>query len=132
MTKNGKINSIFLDQSAFIISQEDSLRFNQVKGKTITGYFKDSKLSTIYVKGSGQSIYFGKDDLEKYIGVNVAESTDISMKLKEGGIRDITLINQPKSKMHPMGEMNPVTELRFNGFKWLIDQRPMSKEDVFK
>lgn len=131
LIKSSKIHSIFMDRNAFIISKEDDKRFNQVKGKTITGYFSDSKLSKVYVQGNGQSIYFGKDDDGKYIGVNVAESTDIDLRIEESGIRLITLINEAVSSMHPMGELDPVSELRYSGFKWLIDQRPSSKQSLF-
>ena len=132
LTKRSKIHSIFLDQNAFIISEEGLERFNQIKGKTITGYFKEGRLAKVYVSGSGQSIYFGKDDYGKYIGVNVAESTDINIKLKESGIRKITLINKPKSTMYPMNELDPKTDLRYPGFEWLIEQRPLSKAAILE
>lgn len=130
-TKNNKIHSIYLDKSAFIISEVDSLRYNQIKGKTMTGYFRESKLRKIEVRGSGQTTYYGQDDQDKFIGVNVAESTDINIYLKESGVETITFINKPKSKMHPMGELDPVTELRYPGFKWMIEQRPLNRNSVF-
>lgn len=128
---NNKINSIFLDQNAFIIAEVSEKRFNQIKGKNMTGFFRDSKLRSINVRGNGQTTYFAQDEQDKFIGVNVAESTDINIRLGDDGIESITYLKKPKSKMHPMGELDPVTELRYKGFQWLIDLRPLSKEDLF-
>ena len=51
-TANSKIHSIFMDANAFIISEVDSIRFNQIKGKEMTGYFKNSVLNKIEVRGN--------------------------------------------------------------------------------
>lgn len=128
---NKKIHSIFLDQNAFVISEVDSLRYNQVKGKEMTGYFKDSRLSKIKVRGNGETTYYGQDEQERFIGVNVAESTDIDITLKDNTINTITFLNEPNAIMYPMGELDPVEELRYKGFIWLIDFRPRSKSDLF-
>lgn len=130
-TANNKIHSLFLDVDAFIISEVDSLRFNQIKGKEMTGYFKNSQLSYIQVVGNGQTTYWGLDEKDKFIGVNVAESSDINISLKDNAINSISFLNQPKATMHPMGELDPVKDLRYKGFKWLIELRPLRKEDVF-
>lgn len=131
-TKNNKIHSLYLDKNAFIVSEIDTLRYNQIKGKNMTGYFSEGKLKTIFVKGNGQTTYYGQDDAEKFIGVNVAESSDIRIILGEKSIETITFLNKPKAKMHPMGELDPVIILRYPGFKWLIEKRPMNKENLFE
>lgn len=129
---NKKINSIYLDTDAFIISEVDSVKYNQIKGKEMTGYFKDSKLNLIKVRGNGETTYYGQDDDKKFIGVNVAESSDINIALNDDGIKSISFLNKPNATMYPMGEKDPVTELRYKGFKWLIGLRPRSKEDIYK
>ena len=131
-TQNNKIHSLYLDKNAFIISEIDTLRYNQIKGKNMTGYFSEGKLKTIFVKGNGQTTYYGQDDAEKFIGVNVAESSDIRIVLGDKSIDTITFLNKPKAKMHPMGELDPVTELRYSGFKWLIEKRPKDKDSLLK
>ncbi len=98
----------------------------------MTGYFSNGKLKTILVKGNGQTTYYGQDDTEKFIGVNVAESSDIRIVLGDKSIETITFLNKPMAKMHPMGELDPVTELRYRGFKWLISKRPKDKDSLFE
>ncbi len=128
---NSKINSLFLNKNAFIVSEVDEKRYNQVKGKNMTGYFSDSKLKKIKVEGNGQTIYYVQDERGKFIGVNVAECTDINITLDEEGLETITYIGKPDAVMHPMGTLDPITELRYKGFQWLIDKRPFSRESLF-
>lgn len=131
LLENNKIKSIFLDQSAFIISEVNEKRYNQIKGKTMQGYFRDSKLRKIMVRGNGQTTYYGQDEKEKFIGVNVAESSNINITLNDDGVEEIVFLKKPKAKMHPIGELDDETELRYAGFKWLIEKRPTSKASLF-
>ena len=129
-TKNNKINDIFMYPNAFMISRIDSLRFNQVKGRTMQAFFKNSEIKRIEVKGNGQITHYALDDKEKFIGVSVAESSDITIRVNKEGIQSITLIGDAKAPTYPMGDLDPVTELRYKGFRWLIERRPMNKEAV--
>lgn len=131
-TKNNKINDILMFPNAFMVSKIDSLHYNQVKGKSMQAFFKDSEVNRIEVTGNGQITHYALDDKEKFIGVSVAESSDITIRVNKDGIQSITLINDAKSTTHPMGELDPLTELRYKGFQWLIERRPLSKEDVLK
>lgn len=131
-TANSKIHSIYLNTNAFIISEVDSIKYNQIKGRNMTGFFSQGKLSLIHLRGNGQTTYWGQDEKEKFIGVNVAESTDINIRLKEKGIQSISYLDKPNAIMHPMGELDPILDLRYPGFKWLINLRPLSKEDIFE
>lgn len=128
--KGGKIHSMFLDQNSFVISEVDSIRYNQIKGKQMTAYFKEGDLSKIEVRGNGQTTYYGQDDKDQFIGINIAESSDIDIKIKDQSINSITFLNQPDASMHPMGSLDPLTELRYKGFRWRIEEKPLSKEDL--
>jgi hypothetical protein len=131
LLKNKQLHSMYMRPNAFIVSEVDSIRYNQIKGDEIVGYFKDKQLKKIRVFGSGQTIYYGQDDDGKFIGVNWAESSDISISMEEQEIRSITFISEAEASMYPMGDLDPRTELRFKGFQWRIERRPLSKEDLF-
>ena len=60
-TSAGEIKNLFLRNNAFIISKEDSVKFNQIKGKQMTGYFKENKLAKIFVEGNGQTIVYQRE-----------------------------------------------------------------------
>jgi hypothetical protein len=116
--------------NAFIISEVDSIRYNQIKGKDMTGTFKNNKLNRILVEGNGQSIYYGKDEDNKFIGVNVAESTNILITIGEDKIENITYIGAPQATLHPLYELSQ-EELILDGFKWHSNIRPRNMFDLF-
>jgi lipopolysaccharide export system protein LptA len=130
--KNQELHSLYMRPNSFMVSQVDSIRYNQVKGTEMRGFFKDRELSLIKVKGNGQTIYFALDEEDRFIGVNRAESSDIDIRLAEQEIQHITFISDVESSMYPMGELDPRSELRFKGFQWRVERRPMSKEDLFR
>lgn len=127
--RNDSLYKIYLQDLAFIISQEDSVLFNQIKGKSMTGYFYDNKLNKVEVKGNGQTIYFPKDNNE-IIGANKAESSDITIFLKDNEVQKIIFYKKPNASLHPLNEINPF-ELRLDYFKWYENMRPLKSADVF-
>ena len=127
--KNRQVHQLHMQRTAFIINQEDSTRFNQVKGKTMIGHFRDNELNRINVYGNGQMIYYAKDD-EDLIGVNKAESSDMVIFLINKKVEEIRFLNKPSAVLYPL-EMIPQEELELKDFKWQIQIRPMKKEDIF-
>src|ERR1035437_10153613 len=100
-TSGGAITKMFLKDAALIVSKEDSVKYNQIKGKVMTGYFKDNKLSKIYVEGNGQTIYFVKDK-EKKIGINRADCSNLIIYIKDNSIEKITFLKKPDATLFPM------------------------------
>ena len=130
--KNKKIDQLHIYHNSFIISQNDSLRYDQVKGKNAIGYFDDSThLYLVRVLGNGQTIYYGKDKDEKYVGVNRADCTDINIYLANNKVDKIKFLRSPDATFYPMKDLTP-QELKLKDFKWLLEKRPIVKEDIFK
>jgi lipopolysaccharide export system protein LptA len=126
---NKRLNYIAMIASSFIVSQQDSIRFDQIKGKNMTGYFINNKLVRIEVKGNGQTIYYAEDKGE-LVGINRAESTDLIIYLKDSKINRINLILAPKATLYPPDGTEQI-ETILKGFMWLEKFRPASKEDIF-
>jgi lipopolysaccharide export system protein LptA len=120
---------IDLIQSAFIVSQNDSIRFTQIKGRDMKGFFTEGELSKIDVNGNGQTIYFAWDE-EQLIGVNKAESSNIIIYFKEGELDRINMIRSPTAVLYPPDELLK-EELYLSGFIWLKKHRPEKMGDVF-
>jgi len=126
---NEKLHYIDMLSSSFIVSQEDTVKYNQIKGKNMRGYFVNNKLVRIEVKGNGQTIYYAKDR-DDLIGINRAESSDLIIYLKEGKIDRINLILAPKATLYPPDGKEEFEKI-LKGFKWLDKYRPDSKEEIF-
>jgi lipopolysaccharide export system protein LptA len=129
-TSKGQIRSMVMRNTAFLSSQEDSAKYNQVKGKTIHGFFRDNELYQIKVEGNGQTVYFAKEK-NSIIGVNKAECSDILISVKDNEIQKITFITQPEATLYPLGELSP-KDIVLDDFKWRGNERPVSKGDIFK
>ncbi len=124
------IKELFLESNAFISSMEDSVRFSQVKGRNMTGYFTDGNLTSIKVEGNGQSIYYARNSKDQFTVVNRGDCSDMLILLDSSRISTITMINQPDATLYPIDELSP-KELRLKGFSWRSSERPMRKEDIF-
>ncbi len=129
VTNKGDLQRMELTNSAFIISQDDTSRFNQIKGKAMHGYFANNVLFKIRVDGNGQSIYYGREK-KKYIGVNKVDCSDMLIYLKENTINKITFMTKPDATMYPIKELSP-DELKLKDFTWRIAQRPNSRKEIF-
>lgn len=129
-TRNRAVYKSELIDAAFVVSMEpDSVGFDQVKGKTIVGYIRNNELYLIDVSGNGQTIYYPKDG-PNLIGVNRAESSNMSIHLANQKISSITMRETPTGVMNPpflAGEENS----KLAGFRWLDDYRPKCKSDIF-
>jgi hypothetical protein len=125
--KNRKIHQLHLQRTAFIINQEDTEHFNQVKGKTMICHFRDNELYKINVYGNSQTIYYAKDK-EDYIGLNKAESSDLIIFMTNKKLEEIRYLKQPSAILYPL-EKAPKEVLRLKDFKWQVDLRPLEKED---
>jgi lipopolysaccharide export system protein LptA len=142
---NNEIKQMNLYSSSFIISRDDtsgytiakdkkaivdSLKFNQVKGKNIIGYFVKNELKRINVYGNGETIYVLKESSGASIGINKAESTDMKILLDENKIQKITFISQPVAVLYPEKDLL-VKERFLKDFKWYSDYRPENKSEIF-
>jgi len=124
-------DEIHLRSDAFIIAMEDdSLRFNQIKGKNMIGYIRKNELSKIDVNGNGQSNYYARND-DGLIGLNRAESSNITIYMNEGKVKKIVFIQSPEGELKPMEEIGEGDKI-LPGFLWQQELRPKNKEDIFR
>lgn len=127
---NNKIVQMNLKTTAFIVSEVDSVRYNQIKGKNMTGFFIDNKLKRIVVEGNGQTVYYPKSKNDKVMGANRAECSDLVILLDSNAIKKITLINKPEGTLFPIKDA-PASDFLLKGFDWKIDLQPKRKEDIY-
>lgn len=127
--KDQKLDNMLLQRNAFIVSTElDSLKFNQVKGKVITGQFRDNKLQQMYVDGNAQSIYYTVQD-SAYSGMNSMVSSRMRVNFSDNKIETITSIKRPEGNYYPMEQIPEDGEI-LDGFIWKPKDRPRSKEEI--
>lgn len=128
--KNKKLDNMLLHHNSFIVNTEDadSTNFNQIKGKVITGYFKDNKLNNMFVDGNAESIYYLKDDTV-YSGLNHMISSRLRILLKENKLSNINAIRAIDASITPMNDLKEEDRV-LKGFIWKPSERPKSKDEI--
>jgi lipopolysaccharide export system protein LptA len=129
-TKNRNADRMELYNTAFVVSQVDTMRFNQTKGRSLTGYFRDNKLYKITINGNGESTYYLVDNNE-IVGVNRAKCASMDIFVDNGKVTEIFEYQQPEGMIDPPSEL-PQNNTHLDGFLWLDYLRPKKIEDIFK
>ena len=131
-----------IDYRAFIISLEDSTskyqKYNQIKGDSMIGYFKENWLNSVDVKHNGISIYFAKEEEEEeeeeedgsYLGMNKAKSEYMTIYLDSSSVKEIIFRQKPEATLFPIQDVTPRMQY-LKRFKWRATERPSKKGDIF-
>lgn len=129
IVSHGEIIRLELETNAFIVSEEDSTRYNQIKGKRMTGYFRKNELYQIYVDGNGQTLYYAKDQ-GQLIGVNRADCSRLLIAVLEQEVQAISFYDKPAAILYPPADLPP-KEALLKDFQWRAGEQPLSVEDLF-
>ena len=127
---NSQIDSMILYNSAFIISKDDTNKFNQVKGRDMVGIFKNNELYKINVFGNSETVYFGREEDRTLIGITKIQASDMLIFIEKNKFKSITYYNEPKGATSPESQVSPY-DLKLKGFKWIEDKRPVTRLDIF-
>lgn len=123
--KTGKKEIEYLNviKDAYIISQIDSVMFDQIKGRDINAYFKDGKINNVDVWGNGQTLYYIQNDDSLYLEANQAKCATIKIRFSEETIESIKFIDTPTALYKGITALSQ-SEKFFDGFSWRIAIKP--------
>ncbi len=128
-TLNKKPKRMHVFENALLINKVGASYFNQVKGRTINGYFKDGNINYMRAKGNAESIYYAQDDYNKYIGVNRATADVIDMYFENKKPQKVVFRVNLVGTTFPMRQVNH-EDMKLRGFKWLDNIRPKTKNEL--
>ena len=129
--KEKNIDKLLLNDNSFIVSSPFPDLFDQIKGKSIIGYFKNNKIKNINVFGNGQVTYTLQDDKEKVSGINTVKCSFMNIDVNKNRIKRISFQDKPESVIYPYSEL-PLEWKRLNGFVWRENERVRSKMDIWE
>jgi lipopolysaccharide export system protein LptA len=130
--KHKKLDNMTMFPHAFIanIEKTDSLHFNQLGGKRMYGYFKDSKLKRIIFVGNAESIYFARDSGKMTIsGIQRSLSSRITADFKDNKVTNMGFYSKPENRYGPEKKFTADDKL-LKAFIWKPKDRPVSKESI--
>lgn len=131
--KGGKAHRLHVLRDAFLLSQADSARHDQVAGSTMLGYFTDGELSRLDVDGNARTVYHAAEegeDKDEIIGVNRADCSRIRVRMKEGRIDAVLFLDRPDAILYPLDKA-PQDELVLPGMQDRFAERPADRASIF-
>ncbi|WP_125921838.1 OstA-like protein, partial [Hymenobacter lapidarius] len=130
-SKRGRIDEMRLFGNALAVDQDTLLNFNQTKGRSMTAYFRDSKLRRVDVQGNAESIFYALENDTATTGMNRVLSANMRMLFLESKLNRITVLSNPEARFVPPHEFKP-DDQRLKGFQWLAKERPTRRQVLGK
>lgn len=131
-TKNKKPDRLYVFENGLVVGKAAANMYNQVKGNTINGYFKDGAIDYMRAKGSAESVYYIKDDSMALVSVNKVNKADIiDMIFLNKELNKVVLRNDVEGVMSPIRKVSP-EDMKLRNFRWLEDLRPKTKMELFE
>jgi lipopolysaccharide transport protein LptA len=127
--RSKKMDRLTVRNQATILNTTDLKFFNQIQGRFLEAFFRESKIYKMDVNGNAQIVYYLTDKEKAYTGVNTTEAANMTFYLKDNKVTDIRNYVEPKSKVYPMKTADHEA-IKVKGFKWNLDARPLSKDDL--
>ena len=90
-----------------------------------------NNISKMLVQPDAKSIYFSKDDAGAYVGMSEANSEVMRIFFGEEKISKIKYVKDVQQTMTPLDKAD-LPNARLSRFKWLYEDRPKSKEELFR
>jgi lipopolysaccharide assembly outer membrane protein LptD (OstA) len=131
-TKNKKPDRLFAFENSLVVGKSYTNMYNQIKGNTLNGYFKDGVIDYMRAKGSAEAVYYIKDDSMNLVGVNRVNKADvIDMIFLNKQLNKVVLREDADGVMYPIRKAK-IDELKLRNFKWLDYRRPKTKYELFR
>lgn len=129
--KNEKIDNMLVVGRVFIANTKgDSTKFNQIKGRKITGFFMDGELERVFVDGNAESIAFRENKAKTgFTEMHYNRSSRIKIMFANDELTHFIPIGNVEGTIYPVHLLTQDQEI-LDGFIWKPGDRPRSKADL--
>ena len=129
VVRNGGMDMASLMSNAFIVIQEDTLHYDQIKGTEMLAFFDDKGGLRRFDVLGGASALFYLEENDELATVNKTESKMLSATFKDGEIQRIYYYETAKNDGYPIVQLTR-EERQLKGFNWHPERRPAHKDSV--
>ena len=121
--RNRSVDTVYVVGNAFAAQRDTSIdRIHQLKGRTITAYFRADSLRRINTRPNAETIRFLKDENDRLDGAVQASADQIVMWLRNGEVQRVGVYRGVESEVYDPAVIPSPFQL--DGFRWLPDQQP--------
>lgn len=126
----GTLYHFDLLQKALLIAQDDTIRFNQLSGQNMRGFFHENDLVRLHVMEKGKLIYYPREEDGSLMGANTLSCRNITLSMANRQIQRISCQQKADGTLHPW-ETFTGPERLLDGFIWHVTDRPRKPVDIF-
>ena len=126
--KDQSLSKINMISNAFIVSQQDSLYYNQIKATEMVAFFSNNEIYRFDALGGASALLFMEEDSVVTI-MNHKECKMLTARIKDRTIKRTRYINELKQDAHPIFLVNK-EDMSLRGFQWHEQLRPKSRNEV--
>lgn len=129
LIRQGHVDRASLMSNAMILTQEDTLLYDQIKGAEVMAYFDSTTALTRFDAIGGATAIFYLEENGALSTVNKVESKMLSGTFVDGTIDRIHYFEQPKNDAYPVVQF-PQSDRYLKGFKWEPGLKPTGKHSI--
>ena len=129
LVKESRADRASLMSEAFVVTQEDSLLYDQIKGAEIIAFFDTTSALKRFDALGGATTLFYLEENGKLATVNKVECKMLYGNFNDGKLDRMHYYDQPKNDAYPVVQF-PKEDRYFKGFRWNPELRPTGKEDI--
>lgn len=128
---NQKLDNTLIVGNAFMVNATlDSAKYNQLKGRKITGFFDKNSLERMFVDGNAENIiYVVNEETNVATELFHDRSSRIKIYMENNKLKEYVSIRKVDGKVYPIAQLTQEKEF-LPGFIWRPQDRPKSKEDL--
>lgn len=126
-----QLDSLLVFNNAFLIQKDSIEGYNQLKGKILTGYFRQNELYEVVIDKNTETLNYMRNDENELIGINKTLASSIKIYFEDQQINYIDYLNQVDGKLTPEADFPPNAR-KLQGFNWRGEERILSKEGLFE
>lgn len=125
---NKKLKRVEFSSNAFVISREDSLHYNQIKGTDMIAYFTEGELTRFDALGGVNLLFFFAED-SILTTMNTEESRAMTADIFERSVREVRYYGSTNSDFYPIFTLEREKKI-LRGFNNRNDERPADRYQI--
>ncbi|MBO4426862.1 MAG: hypothetical protein J5771_00055, partial [Bacteroidales bacterium] len=129
LIRNNAVERASLMSNAMIVTYEDTLHYDQIKGAEIIAFFDTTAALTRFDAIGGASAIFYLEENGQLSTVNKVESKMLSGNFLDGTLDRMHYFDTPKNDAYPVVQF-PKSDQYIKGFKWVPELKPTGKTSI--